>query len=131
MTGFREVRATTAKSLVIALLLVPMNAMSRQATHVHGQHEGSPYAGQESREIKALSPDEIAALRKGDGMGFAKAAELNGYPGPRHVLDLAAEFRFAHRHAHLRQIGTLTPPRSAPTASCAATAKATARSATL
>jgi Spy/CpxP family protein refolding chaperone len=50
----------------------------------------SLYAGQQSRSIKALADEEIAALRGGEGMGLAKAAELNGYPGPRHVLDLAA-----------------------------------------
>jgi Spy/CpxP family protein refolding chaperone len=50
-----------------------------------------PYAGQQSRSIKALSDEEVAALRKGEGMGMAKAAELNGYPGPVHVLALAAE----------------------------------------
>ena len=48
-----------------------------------------PYAGQQTRAVKALSDDEIAALRKGEGMGMAKAAELNGYPGPTHVLQLA------------------------------------------
>jgi hypothetical protein len=51
--------------------------------------QGTPYAGQQTREIKALSDEEIATLRNGEGMGFAKAAELNGYPGPRHALDLA------------------------------------------
>jgi Spy/CpxP family protein refolding chaperone len=49
----------------------------------------TPYAGQQTRQIKALSNDDVAALLKGEGMGFAKAAELNGYPGPKHVLDLA------------------------------------------
>jgi len=51
----------------------------------------SPYAGQERREIKALSEPEIEQLRSGAGMGLAKPAELNGYPGPKHVLELAAE----------------------------------------
>jgi hypothetical protein len=50
-----------------------------------------PYAGQQARAVKALSDEEIAALRKGEGMGMAKAAELNGYPGPVHVLQLAAQ----------------------------------------
>jgi hypothetical protein len=49
----------------------------------------SPYAGQESREIKALSPQEVSDLLGGKGMALAKAAELNGYPGPAHVLELA------------------------------------------
>lgn len=49
----------------------------------------NPYAGQEGRAIKALSPDEVEALLAGKGAGFAKAAELNHYPGPAHVLELA------------------------------------------
>lgn len=49
----------------------------------------SPYRGEQQREIAALSADEQAALLAGHGLGFAKAAELNGYPGPLHVLELA------------------------------------------
>ena len=49
----------------------------------------SPYAGEEARELKALSPDDVAAYLEGRGLGFAKPAELNGYPGPMHVLELA------------------------------------------
>lgn len=49
----------------------------------------SPYVGQEQREIKALSTEEIAGYLSGSGMGLAKVAELHHYPGPRHVLDLA------------------------------------------
>jgi Heavy-metal resistance len=48
-----------------------------------------PYAGLQSRQIKALSKQQIAELSAGEGMGLALPAELNGYPGPRHVLDLA------------------------------------------
>lgn len=51
----------------------------------------TPYADQQARTIKALSDDDVAALRKGEGMGMAKAAELNGYPGPAHVLALAKQ----------------------------------------
>lgn len=47
-----------------------------------------PYAGQEQRSIKALSEDELRDLREGRGMGLAKAAELNSFPGPLHVLEL-------------------------------------------
>ena len=49
----------------------------------------TPYAGQQSRGIKALSADDVAALLDGRGMGLAKAAELNGFAGPAHVLELA------------------------------------------
>lgn len=57
--------------------------------------ETSPYMGQEGREVKALSPQEVQGYLTGQGMGFAKAAELNHYPGPRHVLDLAAEMKLS------------------------------------
>ena len=50
-----------------------------------------PYAGLQSRSIKALSDDEIASYLQGQGMGLSKVAELNHYPGPRHVLDQAGD----------------------------------------
>ncbi len=61
----------------------------------------SPYAGQEARGIKALSQDDIEGLLAGAGTpfgGMAKPAELNGYPGPRHVLDAydAGEFQLTN-----------------------------------
>jgi hypothetical protein len=37
----------------------------------------------------ALTPEEIEQYRAGAGMGYAKAAELNHFPGPMHVLELA------------------------------------------
>ena len=49
----------------------------------------SPYAGQQQRTIKALSDQDIGDLLEGRGMGLAKAGELNSYPGPLHVLQLA------------------------------------------
>ncbi len=75
-----------ARSLVIALGLAALGT---------GAWAASPYAGQESREIKALSPQEIGDLLAGKGMGYAKAAELNGYAGPAHVLELASELRLS------------------------------------
>ena len=53
------------------------------------------YAGQEERAIKALSAEEVRSLRDGKGMGFAKAAELNSYPGPSHVLQLAEQLQLS------------------------------------
>jgi len=51
----------------------------------------SPYIEQKSRDIKALSSQEVEGYLNGRGLGYAKAAELNQYPGPRHVLDMARE----------------------------------------
>ena len=53
--------------------------------------EQQPYAGYEERAIKALSNERVAELLEGKGAGYALAGELNHYPGPRHVLDLAED----------------------------------------
>jgi Spy/CpxP family protein refolding chaperone len=60
----------------------------------YAQHApASPYAGWEHRAVKALSDQQIADLRAGRGMGLALPAELNGYPGPVHVLELGDQLR--------------------------------------
>ncbi len=61
-------------------------ALSIAATAANAQ---TPYAGMQTRSIKALSEQQVADLGAGRGMGLALAAELNGYPGPSHVLELA------------------------------------------
>ena len=48
----------------------------------------SRYAGEEARPVKSLSPDDIEELTRGGGWGLARAAELNGMPGPAHLLEL-------------------------------------------
>ena len=75
------------KTALRLLLLIIVPALADAQDHT------SPYAGQQARDIKALSPDEIQGYLTGQGMGLAKAAELNGYPGPLHVLELAAELK--------------------------------------
>lgn len=58
---------------------------------IAGAAAQSPYAGEQARQIKSLSDKRITGLEAGHGLGYAKAAELNGYPGPKHVLELANE----------------------------------------
>ena len=53
--------------------------------------EPTPHAAWQERGIKAFSPEQIENYLTGRGMGMALPAELNGYPGPRHVLELADE----------------------------------------
>jgi Spy/CpxP family protein refolding chaperone len=60
-----------------AIVVLSSSAMSQQ-----------PYAGLQNRSIKTLSDQQIADLNAGRGMGLALAAELNGYPGPIHAIDL-------------------------------------------
>jgi hypothetical protein len=72
------------KAVSLVMLILAGATVASEA-----QNGQSPYAGQEGRGIKSLSPDEVRKLLDGDGMGLAKAAELNGYPGPKHVIELA------------------------------------------
>jgi len=67
--------------------LASIFVLAAAASAAHAQHTG--YSGQESRDIKALSAEEIKQYLSGAGMGFAKSAELNHFPGPMHVLELA------------------------------------------
>lgn len=94
--------------LAIAMLLATLlagPAMAQQHHHRHQQHAPSPYSGQQQRDIKALSDQQIADLRQGRGMGLAQAAELNGYPGPMHVLELKDQLRLtADQRAQFRQL---------------------------
>ena len=74
------------------LLLHSVSAVAQApGGHAHGAQTvtAQPYAGAELRTIKALSEQQIADLNAGRGMGLALPAELNGYPGPIHVLELA------------------------------------------
>lgn len=73
------------KIVVLLIVAIPQLLVAGQSS------PSSAYSGQESRVIKSLSDQEIDALENGNGMGFAKAAELNHYPGPRHVLDLSEQ----------------------------------------
>ncbi|MEM7788599.1 MAG: Spy/CpxP family protein refolding chaperone [Bacteroidota bacterium] len=68
--------------LALGLLVLPASA----------QHGGQAAAGHTSPADglpAGVSASEANGLRAGAGMGLARAAELNGYPGPLHVLELA------------------------------------------
>jgi Spy/CpxP family protein refolding chaperone len=78
-------------AFALAAALGSLPAVAQHGAHdSHGAHgQSSPYAGQQSRDIKALSESEEKDLLAGAGMGMAKAAELNRYPGPSHALEWA------------------------------------------
>lgn len=67
--------------IILSLLVILAAPVALAQHHQH-------YAGQQARGIKALSEQETADLLAGRGMGLAKAAELNSYPGPMHALEL-------------------------------------------
>jgi len=73
-------------SLLITLFIFSISAYSTEAPPHH-----SKYVGQEKRTIKSLSNDDVDQLKHGKGWGLAKAAELNGMPGPSHILQMKTE----------------------------------------
>jgi Spy/CpxP family protein refolding chaperone len=85
-------------SIVAAGLLVVCPGEGRtQHTPGHGHVPGNahhqPYAGRQAREVSLFSAEEIKGHLEGRGMGYALPAELNGYPGPLHVLELRDDLR--------------------------------------
>jgi hypothetical protein len=83
--------------LVLAgALLVGCAAVHAQGHQHHDMGSMPGMAATPSAASAASSagytPEERAAgLREGRGMGLAMPAEANGYPGPRHVLELAEQ----------------------------------------
>ena len=49
--------------------------------------------------------EERASIEKGEGFGMGMPADMAGYPGPRHVLDMAAELGLtAEQHAATEKV---------------------------
>jgi len=69
----------------VALTILPLLAAAQH--QMHGDNP-APYAGLETRDIKSLSEQDIAEIRRGGGWGLALPAELNGRPGPANLLEL-------------------------------------------
>lgn len=82
----------SAISLALILALLPLATFGQLHTH---EGNGTSYAGFETRTIKSLSKQDIEALRRGDGWGLALPAELNGHPGPVHLLELQEELNLS------------------------------------
>lgn len=84
-------RVPIFRSLALIALGILVGASASWVWTMRQAHLDRPYAGQDQRQISSLSAKDIAALEAGEGWGLAKPAELNGYPGPAHVLELASE----------------------------------------
>ncbi len=81
---FNMESALNVRTLLLALFMcIPFSTL---AQHSHAGQ--TPYAGMQNRAIKSLSDNDINELRRGGGWGLALAAELNGMPGPTHLLEL-------------------------------------------
>ena len=76
------------KNLIFATSILLISFLSLAYTGGISAQQRSIYAGQEKREIKSLSETDIEQLKSGKGWGLAKAAELNGVPGPVHLIEM-------------------------------------------
>ena len=85
------------KTLFILTLLLVTSSFAQH------KHDHAPYAGLQKREIKAFSDEQIKDLKSGKGMSLALAAELNGYPGPAHVLELADKINLTSKQKQQTQ----------------------------
>ena len=74
----------TAMRFALVMVLLPTIAIAQS----HGTLP-SDYVGEETRLIKSLSGQDLEEIARGGGWGLARAAELNGVPGPTHLLELA------------------------------------------
>ena len=89
-------KTPSALKIIAACACIYWSTSSLAQHHGHGSvSTQSAYAGEEGRDIKSLSAADIAGLQAGAGMGYAKAAELNGYPGPMHVLEFATQLKLS------------------------------------
>ncbi|HEU5161750.1 MAG TPA: periplasmic heavy metal sensor [Thermoanaerobaculia bacterium] len=75
-------------SALLVLALAGATPLAAQEPPAHERHVGRPKAIVQERSVASLPAEETAGLLEGSGMGMALVAELNHYPGPRHVLDL-------------------------------------------
>jgi Spy/CpxP family protein refolding chaperone len=55
------------------------------------QHDHAAMVKAGAGGTSSLSEQQVAQLLAGEGMGYARPAELNHYPGPRHVIELRNE----------------------------------------
>lgn len=81
---------STIRVLTALAWTTAFGATSAAATTGEHAHGASPHAHGQSAEVASLSEAEVRALRRGEGMGLARAAELNHFPGPKHLLELAS-----------------------------------------
>lgn len=118
-TAHRTRRIFPALTALLLLAIFPAAPTAGDGDQEGHHPHRSPYAGEPDSGIAGLTADEIAQLEEGAGMGMARPAELNGYPGPKHVLELAEELELtaeqhsavaeSHRRmaAEARRIGAL------------------------
>lgn len=73
------------------------NMHEQMAQHHHMASEAPPQSPEARHH--AFLDEERQAIERGEGFGMAFVADSNGYPGPRHILDLQNELKLTSDQA--------------------------------
>lgn len=91
------------RGFIWMLCIAVSTALTSSATvaqeHDHHRH-AQPYAGQQARAISTLTEQELQGFLDGRGMGLARPAEVNGFPGPMHVIELSGPLQLSEDQLH-------------------------------
>lgn len=78
------------KSIYFIALLFALPVLAVAQDHHQRHADNAP-------QVKSLTEAEVAGYLEGRGMGMAKPAEMNSYPGPMHVLELADKLQLTDK----------------------------------
>ena len=73
---------------ILMLLAMPLGAQ-----HPPMSKNAATPAQQAMAQHHAMLEAEREAIEKGEGFGMAMPADMHGYPGPKHVLDMKKELK--------------------------------------
>ena len=89
-------RTTSMTGAIILFACIGLFAIAPIPAPAQHDHGVSPYAHARDNDVPTLTPDEVYGLRTGEGMGLARPAELNHFPGPKHLLELGLDLELDH-----------------------------------
>jgi peptidoglycan hydrolase CwlO-like protein len=82
--------------LTLSLLPLCLTAVAQDASHqCPHMMNSTQHMSHETTSTSGLSDEQRTEYVNGEGMGLARPAELNHYPGPRHVLDNADKLQLS------------------------------------
>jgi len=88
-----------------ALLIAAPGGICNAARPGPAPQAASQHSVSQMQQHHACLEEERASIERGEGFGMAMPADHAGYPGPRHVLDMAAELKLtADQRAAIEKI---------------------------
>jgi len=75
--------------------VAPGNTFEGARAGAEPQQTQSQHPAAEMRHHHSCLDEESASIERGEGFGMGMTADRAGYPGPRHVLDMAADLKLS------------------------------------